>query len=114
MVTGVGSIRSAASVMALGMDPRFDLTQAYWVVAGIAGVDPEDATGGAAVWAEWLVDGDLNHEIDAREIPEDWNTGIFPIDQTEPISNRCPRLTGAKCFALILSSSIGPINEPRT
>ena len=29
--------------MALGLDPRFDLSQAYWMVAGIAGIDPEDA-----------------------------------------------------------------------
>ena len=100
MVTGVGSIRSAASVMALGMDPRFDLTRAYWVVAGIAGVDPEDATGGSAVWAEWLVDGDLNHEIDAREIPEDWETGIFPIDQTEPYQEPVPDTDGGEVFRL--------------
>ena len=100
MVTGVGSIRSAASVMALGMDPRFDLTKAYWVVAGIAGVDPEDATGGAAVWAEWLVDGDLNHEIDAREIPDDWETGIFPIDQTEPYQEPVPETDGGEVFHL--------------
>ncbi len=100
MVTGVGSIRSAASVMALGMDPRFDLTKTYWVVAGIAGVDPEDATGGSAVWAEWLVDGDLNHEIDAREIPDNWDTGIFPIDQTEPYQEPVPTTDGGEVFRL--------------
>ena len=100
MVTGVGSIRSAASVMALGMDPRFDLTKAYWVVAGIAGVDPEDAPTGSAVWAEWLVDGDLNHEIDAREIPDDWETGIFPIDQTEPYQEPVPTTDGGEAFRL--------------
>src|SRR5271156_3518620 len=36
MVTGIGTAKAAASVMALGLDPRFDLRQAYWVVAGIA------------------------------------------------------------------------------
>src|SRR5579883_3069202 len=41
MVTGVGTAKAAASVMGLGMDPRFDLTKAYWVVAGIAGGNPE-------------------------------------------------------------------------
>ena len=45
--------------MELGMDPRFDLSHAYWVVAGIAGVDPADASIGSAAWAEYLVDGDL-------------------------------------------------------
>jgi purine nucleoside permease len=48
MVTGEGTANSASSVMELGLDPRFDLTHAYWLVAGIAGVDPEDASIGSA------------------------------------------------------------------
>ena len=39
--------------MALGMNPRFDLTQAYWVQAGIGGANP-DVTG-SAVWEPWIV-----------------------------------------------------------
>ena len=42
VVTGIGTARSATATMALGLDQRFDLTQAYWLVAGIAGIDPED------------------------------------------------------------------------
>jgi purine nucleoside permease len=34
--------------MALGLDPRFDLTKAYWLVAGIAGIDPADGSLGCA------------------------------------------------------------------
>lgn len=82
--TGVGTAKAAASIMALGMDPRFDLTKAYWLVAGIAGVDPDDASLGSAVWAEWIVDGDLGHEIDAREIPADWKTGVIPLRKATP------------------------------
>jgi purine nucleoside permease len=52
--------------MALGMDPRFDLSKAYWLVAGIAGIDPADGSLGSAAWAEWVVDGDIGYEIDAR------------------------------------------------
>lgn len=84
IMTGVGNIRAAASIMGLGMDERFDLRNAYWLVAGISGVDPEDAPTGSAAWAEWLVDGDLSHQIDAREIPEDWTTGYFPLRKTKP------------------------------
>src|SRR5271170_2631181 len=32
MLTGVGTAKAAASVMALGTDPRFDLSKAYWIV----------------------------------------------------------------------------------
>lgn len=79
IVTGMGSVNSAASIMALGLDPRFDLTQAYWLVAGISGFDPSDASLGSVAWADYLVDGDLGHEIDAREIPAGWNNGYFPL-----------------------------------
>ena len=79
IVTGMGTARATAAVMALGLDPRFDLREAYWLVAGIAGVDPEDASLGSAAWATFLVDGDLAHEIDAREIPDDWASGYFPL-----------------------------------
>jgi purine nucleoside permease len=30
MVTGVGTAKAAASVMALGLDPRFDFSKTYW------------------------------------------------------------------------------------
>jgi len=84
IVTGVGTARSAASIMALGSDPRFDLRASYWLIAGIAGIDPEDGTIGSAAWAEWLVDGDLAHEIDPREAPAGWPTGYIPLRKTTP------------------------------
>ena len=91
MVTGIGTAKAAASVMALGMDPRFDLTEAYWLVAGIAGVDPADASVGSAAWAEWVIDGDLSHHIDAREVPESWSTGYIPLRLTEPYEKPVPK-----------------------
>jgi purine nucleoside permease len=84
MVTGVGTAKAAASVMALGLDRRFDLRHAYWLVAGIAGIDPADGSLGSAAWAEWVVDGDIGHEIDAREIPAGWKTGYVPLRRSVP------------------------------
>ncbi len=84
IVTGGGNTNAAATIMALGLDPRFDLRQSYWLVAGIAGIDPADASIGSAVWADYVVDGDLSHEIDAREIPSDWQTGYVPLGKTAP------------------------------
>jgi purine nucleoside permease len=84
MVTGMGTANAAASLMAVGLNPQFDLTQAYIVVAGIAGTPPDDGTLGAAAWAEWVVDGDLAHEIDAREMPETWDYPLFRLGCGEP------------------------------
>jgi purine nucleoside permease len=93
VVTGVGTAKAAASIMALGLDPRFDLRKAYWLVAGIAGIDPLDGSLGSAAWAEWVVDGDLAHEIDAREIPPDWKTGYVPFRKSVPYEQ--PRQSAA-------------------
>jgi purine nucleoside permease len=84
VLTGVGTAKAAASIMALGLDPRFDLSHAYWLVAGIAGGNPANVSLGSAVWAHWVVDGDLAHEIDAREIPPGWPTGYVPLRKSTP------------------------------
>lgn len=94
IVTGIGTAKAAASIMMLGMDPRFDLSQSYWLVAGIAGFDPEDASIGSAAWAEYLVDGDLSHEIDAREMPEDWPFGYIARHTDKPFDPDKPEPTG--------------------
>ena len=90
VVTGIGTIKAAATIMALGMDDRFDLSKAYWLIAGIAGIDPADGSVGSAAWAEWVVDGDLAHQIDAREIPENWSTGYVPLRRDAPFQSPAP------------------------
>ena len=82
--TGGGITNAATSIMALGTDPRFDLTHAYWLIAGIGGGDPADVSLGTAAWARHVVDGDLLYEIDAREIPKDWPYGLLPLGAKKP------------------------------
>ncbi len=84
VLTGGGNTNATATLMALGLDPQFDLRQSYFLVAGIAGIDPADGSIGSAVWADYVVDGDLAHEIDAREIPADWPTGYVPLGKKTP------------------------------
>ena len=120
MVTGVGTAKAAATTMAVGLDPRFDLTRAYWLVAGVAGIDPEDASIGSAVWSAYLVDGDLGYELDAREIPADWNTGFFAIGSTSPTDpdKREPRgevflvNTGLRDWAFELTKDLTLPDDP--
>ena len=92
LLTGVGTAKAAASVMALGLDDRFDLTKAYWIVAGIGGGAPSEVSLGSAVWVDRVLDGDLAYEIDARQIPQDWTTGYVPLSRStpfeQPISDR--------------------------
>lgn len=90
IVTGAGKADAAASIMALGLDPRFDLSQAYWILAGIAGINPNRASVGSAAWAGHVVDGDLAYEIDGRDTPTDWPTGIVPYDRATPFAQPAP------------------------
>lgn len=84
MTTGMGHANAAASTMALTFSPRFDLRHTYFMIAGIAGIDPEQGTIGSAAWAKYLVDFGIQWELDGREIPSGWNTGYLGINTTNP------------------------------
>ncbi len=94
VLVGGGIPNATASIMALGLDPRFDLSQSYWLVTGIAGGDPADVSLGSAAWARHVVDGDLLFEIDAREMPADWPYGIIPLGGERPAEEPGDIFTG--------------------
>ena len=94
VLTGQGTAHAAATIMAIGLDPRFDFSHAYWIVAGIAGGSPDRISLGSAAWARFVVDGDLAYEIDAREIPPDWSTGYIPLRKAKPFETPAEPLPG--------------------
>jgi purine nucleoside permease len=103
IVTGEGPSRMASSITALANDKRFDLSHAYWILAGIAGVDPHVASLASAAWARYVVDGDLTYEIAAREIPSGWTTGYVAYGRTIPFQLPRPPVSssnGANEFVL--------------
>lgn len=84
MIAGMGHANVAASTTALTLDPRFDLKKTYFLVAGIAGIDPARGTTGTTTWARYLVDAGIAHEIDAREMPKKWQSGYIGIMTKRP------------------------------
>jgi purine nucleoside permease len=94
VLTGPGTAHATASIMAVGLDPRFDFSHAYWIVAGIAGGNPAQLSLGSAAWARWVVDTDLSYEIDSREIPKEWNTGRIPFRKSHPYESPATPLEG--------------------
>lgn len=83
MLSGATMSNATASMMLLGLDRRFDLTHAYILINGAAGVDPKWGSIGSAAWARYVV-GDVAREIDSREIPREWPYGWLPIWAREP------------------------------
>jgi purine nucleoside permease len=79
MTTDMGHANAAASMIALIYSGQFDLRRTYFLIAGIAGINPELGTIGTATWARYLVDVDIAHEIDAREMPRGWPDGFFGV-----------------------------------
>jgi purine nucleoside permease len=99
LVTGMGTANASATITALGLDPRFDLSKAYWIIAGIAGVDPQDASLGSAAWANYVLDGDLARELDSREAPPDWPYGRLALGGKKP-NERPARQSGTVVYEL--------------
>jgi purine nucleoside permease len=121
MTTGMGHSNAAASIMALTFSPRFDLRHTYFMVAGIAGIDPQQGTVGSAAWAKYLVDFGIQWEIDGREIPSGWNTGYLgintkspadkpPLDYRTEVFQLNPRLADT---AFALSRSVALSDDPQ-
>jgi len=79
VTTGMGHANAAASIMAVQLSGLFDLRKTYFLVAGIAGIDPAQGTLGSAAWARYVVDTGIAHEIDARELPSGWQDGYFGV-----------------------------------
>lgn len=80
----MAEINAAATIMALTLSPKFDLGSTYWLLAGIAGVNPKYATLGSVALSRFSVQVALQYEVDAREAPQNFTTGYFPIGSYGP------------------------------
>lgn len=80
----MGYANAASSVSAVVYSRMFDLKRSYILIAGIGGVDPNDGTLGSAHWARFAVDAGLHQEIDPRQIPTEWPSGIVGFGAEGP------------------------------
>ena len=84
VTTSMGYANAASSILALVYSSELDLTHTYFLIAGIAGVDPAAGTIGSAHWARYVIDGGLQWEIDLRALPDGWTTGYFGFFTKKP------------------------------
>ncbi|KAI1632959.1 purine nucleoside permease [Biscogniauxia mediterranea] len=78
ITVGEGMVNAAATTMALLTDPKLNLSKTYWLLTGIAGGAPDQVTLNSITLARFSVQGSMQHEIDAREMPAGFTTGYFP------------------------------------
>jgi purine nucleoside permease len=94
LTTGVGEANASATITALALSGVLDLSRAYILIAGIAGITPHHGTLGDAVWADFAVNGGLAHELDARDLPDGWDHGFVPLGATHPDQPPALRIPG--------------------
>lgn len=78
------TVPASELVMSIALDPRLDVSHAYWLVTGIAGIDPKQGSIGSAVWAANVVDGDAMREVAPQDMPASWPYGLFAIGTHAP------------------------------
>ncbi|KAK8064570.1 purine nucleoside permease [Apiospora phragmitis] len=85
---GEAEINAAASMAALvlGADAQavFDYGRTYFLVSGIAGVNPKLGTLGSVALARFAVQAALQYELDARDMPENFSTGYLAYGTDAP------------------------------
>ncbi|KGQ09523.1 hypothetical protein BBAD15_g5133 [Beauveria bassiana D1-5] len=84
VTVGEGEINAAASAMALLLSPVFDLRETYFLLGGIAGVNPHRGTLGSVAFARYAVQVGLQYEVDPRSAPDDWDTGYISYGSDRP------------------------------
>ncbi|EXJ60885.1 hypothetical protein A1O7_05038 [Cladophialophora yegresii CBS 114405] len=84
VITGESEINAASTITAFVQSPEFNLTKSYFLVAGIAGVNPEVATLGSVTFAKYAVQVALQYEFDMRDVPDNFTTGYIPFGVTAP------------------------------
>jgi purine nucleoside permease len=99
LTTGPGKANAAASVSAVIHSGELDLAQAYFLVAGLARIDPAQGTIGSVAWARHAVDYAIAWEIDARTMPDTWTTGYLGIGAANP-TIKPTLMFGSELFAL--------------
>ncbi|TVY38522.1 Purine nucleoside permease [Lachnellula occidentalis] len=84
LTTGESEINAATTITALMLSPLFDLRKTYFLISGIAGVNPKQATIGDVAFAKYAVQVALQYEIDARELPSGYSSGYIPQGSHHP------------------------------
>lgn len=80
VTTGEGEINAAATISALTINPLFDFSKTYVLIAGIAGGEPNYTTTGSVTFSKYAIQVALEYQIDSKELTgaqSNWTLGYF-------------------------------------
>ncbi|KAH8769453.1 purine nucleoside permease-domain-containing protein [Hyaloscypha sp. PMI_1271] len=78
LTTGESEINAASTITALVHSPLFNLKSTYFLIGGIAGINPKYGTLADVAFSKYAIQVALQYEFDAREIPSNYTTGYVP------------------------------------
>lgn len=84
VTTGESEINAASTISALVLSPLFDLQKTYFLIGGIAGINPKHGTLADVAFSKYAIQVALQYEFDAREIPDNYTTGYIPQGSYAP------------------------------
>lgn len=87
VTTGEGEINAASTITAFGLSALFDLSKTYFLIAGIAGGEPQYTTLGSATFNKYAVQGALEYQVDYKEYiatNPNWTSGYFAYGTDNP------------------------------
>jgi purine nucleoside permease len=84
LTTGESEINAAVTISSLVASHLFDLKDTYFMIGGIAGINPKYGTLGDVAFCKYAVQVALQYEFDAREMPLNFTTGYFPQGSYAP------------------------------
>lgn len=92
-------VNAALSVSALISSDVFDLSKTYFLITGIASVNPRKSTIGSVALPKFAIQVDTQMEFDAREIPTDSHTGYVPLG-ADCVDSYPKFITGSEIYEL--------------
>ncbi|KAJ5117354.1 hypothetical protein N7448_010986 [Penicillium atrosanguineum] len=84
VTTGEGGFQAATTIAALLYSAMFDLSNTYFMIAGIAGINPNFGTTGSVAFNRYAVLLDSQYEFDYRQVPDNFSTGLVPFGTLAP------------------------------
>lgn len=113
MIIGETIPNCSNQLSSLLLDKRFDFRKTYWLLAGVAGINPLTASLTSVAWAPFIVNGDTAMEVDARQMPAEWPYGIrqiFAPAPNVPTDARPPYNSASLTYALNPSLAVWAYN----
>jgi purine nucleoside permease len=97
MTMGQAEIGNGIAMTLLWSSPLFDLTRTYFVIAGIAGVNPRHSTIGSVVMPKYVVKVELGNAFAGSDLPPNFSDlYFFSMFQNSP--DKYPSISGTEVY----------------